>query len=146
MRRLAVLAAVLAAASLSACGGEGEGGEGPTMKPGSNCNECHSFGAAGTVFGAGNAASADGVQGVTVTLSGGGQTVTRTTNSAGNFYTSTALPATVDVTLQLGGVTVSKPGHHSGGCGACHSSAGAAGIRIHLGPNRTTTAACSACH
>jgi len=143
MRRHPALAAALAAIlSLAACGGEGEGAEGPTMKPGTNCNDCHSFSAAGTVFGAGNAASSAGVAGVTVTLAG----VTLTTNSAGNFYTSRSLPAAPDVTLTLGGVTISKPGHHSGACAACHTSGGAAGIRVHIGPNRSTSAACSACH
>jgi hypothetical protein len=145
--RQPLFAAVLASAlTLAACG-ESEN-EGPTMSPGSDCLSCHTggdaprFTAAGTVYPAGDAAS--GIAGVTVTLtgSGGGQTVTLTTNSAGNFYTSAALTAPIDVVLDGNGGTVTMVNHNPGDCGSCHAPPagnGGAPMRVHVGT-------CADCH
>ena len=142
-RLAAALAVTLA---LAACGGEEEGSA--TMRPGANCLSCHAFGAAGTVYGRGDAAAGDGIAGVTVTLvgSGPGQTVTRTTNAAGNFYTTATLTPPLVVTLVAGGNTITvdhsgvagadAPG--AGGCASCHHPGGVK-PRVHVG-------ACADCH
>lgn len=145
------LAAVVAAAALTlaACG-EGEEDEGPNMLPGSDCISCHTggdagrFTAAGTAYPGGDAAS--GIAGVTVTLtgSGGGQTVTLTTNAVGNFYTNAALTPPIDVSLSGNGGTVSLADHTGtgGSCGACHAPPagdGGAPMRVHVG-------SCGDCH
>lgn len=147
--------AAVAALSLAACG-EGEKDEGATMLPGSDCLSCHAgggeaprFTAAGTVYGAGNAAAGAGLAGVTVTLTGASGSATVTTNSAGNFFTSATLGSSIDVELSASGVTVTRTNHLAGStasCGECHASGLQAGIRVHLGPNPGTTAACAACH
>jgi len=154
MRRTITLVAIAALTlSLAACG-EGES-EHALMEPGSNCRACHTGGEpgaftfAGTVYGAGDTAAGAGLAGVTVTLTGTAGTDTLVTNAAGNFYTGRNLGSSVDVTLSLGGVNVSRVGHIAGttaGCGSCHVAGGSANIRVHLGPNRGTSAACSACH
>ncbi|NOY28024.1 MAG: hypothetical protein GXP62_19340, partial [Oligoflexia bacterium] len=84
-----------------ACTAGSCGGEGGTMLPGANCQPCHSgggggedeggsFSIAGTVFtdigGSGKSSGAS----VFVT-DANGQSVTLSTNSAGNFYTSANL-------------------------------------------------------
>jgi hypothetical protein len=138
-----VRAVVLALLTLGACGGEGEG---PTMKPGSNCMACHvggeagRFTAAGTVF-TGGGDSAAGLAGAVVTLvPSTGATVTLTTNSVGNFYTSATLAPPLAITVSFGGHTnAMAAAAPSGACGACHAPAGAAVARVHVGN-------CGACH
>ena len=146
MRRL-LAAAMLAALTLAACGSDDDD-DGPTMLPGTNCLSCHTgsgeapgFTAAGTVYGAGNAAADAGVQGATVTLtgSGNGQVARLTTNSAGNFYTSQALTAPISVSVTLGGQTATMSGA-TGACGSCHApGTGVRPTRVHVGT-------CAGCH
>lgn len=136
-RHLAAVAIAATALTLAACG-EGEEDEGALMSPGSDCISCHGeFTAAGTVYAAGEAASGAGIAGVTVTLtgSGGGQVVTRTTNAAGNFFTSAALTAPISVTLSGNGGTVTVTDHNGGACGDCHAPGNGAGAppRVHVG-------------
>ncbi|MBK9517641.1 MAG: hypothetical protein IPO09_09865 [Anaeromyxobacter sp.] len=139
-------AALAATLLLSACG-ESEGDEGATMLPGSDCLSCHTggepgrFTAAGTVFTGGT--DSTGAAGVTVTLtgSGGGQSVTLTTNAVGNFYTSVALTPPIGVAVAGNGGSVGRPSHNGGACGSCHAQGNQAGAprRVHVG-------ACGACH
>jgi hypothetical protein len=139
-----VLATALATLLLAACG-EGEEG-GATMRPGSSClaSGCHAggehaFTAAGTIYGAGDAAEGAGLAGVTVTLSGSGRTAVLTTNAAGNFFTTQALGSSISVTVSGNGGTVSRPSHHGGACGGCHQPGNAQGApaRVHV---------CASCH
>jgi hypothetical protein len=146
VRRL-LAATALAALTLAACGSDDDDG-GPTMLPGSNCLSCHSgsgeapaFTAAGTVYGAGNAAADAGLQGAAVTLtgSGNGQVVTLTTNSAGNFFTSQPLTAPISVLVARGGQTATMS-RATGACGSCH----APGTGVH--PTRVHVGTCAVCH
>jgi hypothetical protein len=143
----ATLAALaLTALAVAACDGGDD--EGPNMRPGSNCLSCHSgggeapaFTAAGTVYGAGNAAADTGVTGAVVTLtgSGSGQVVTLTTNAAGNFFTGRALTPPIAVSIALGGQTAAMSGP-SGACASCHEpGTGVRPARIHVGT-------CTGCH
>ena len=118
-----LLAACGESTETTACGDPG----GATMCPGSNCLGCHGFKAAGTVF------APDGTTAVAnaaVTLvDKNGVTVTRTTNSAGNFYTSSALTFPLQqVTVSKGADTAQMTGVGAGSCNGCHDST----FRIHL--------------
>jgi len=131
MRRTLLLLPIAASLLLTACGEEklscGDSG-GSTMCPGDDCLSCHAFKAAGTVFAA--ASSSTAVGSATVTLvDKDGVTVTRTTNSAGNFYTSSALAYPLQrVTIDKGADLVEMLDVPSGHCNDCHAS----GDRIHL--------------
>lgn len=108
---------------------------GPLMKPGDNCVRCHraertqypsapDWTAAGTVYPGPDSPVADGMPGVTVVLSDadGGVIETLTTNSVGNFYTDTPLPADFRVALEYLGERIAMPcAPPSGGCAACHT-------------------------
>lgn len=132
--------------TLSACGGEAEGEGGANMQPGSNCLSCHTggdagrFTAAGTVF-AGGGNNAAGLAGAVVTIvPRTGATVTLTTNSVGNFYTSATLDLPLAISVSSGGHTSIMSGTaSSGACGSCHKPAGTAAARVHVGN-------CVACH
>lgn len=124
-RPAALLLALCAAAGLAACEGGNEE-EGGTMKPGANCLDCHSggehrFTLAGTVYA--DTGGSAGLSGATVAVSdaGGNPLFTLTTNAVGNFYTSQAIPASIQVTVSHGGLSSSMPGGVSeGGCNRCH--------------------------
>ena len=78
---------------------------------------------AGTVFSA--ADSTTPVSGVTVTITDGdGTVVTRTTNSAGNFYSESSALAP-PYTVSVGGQAMA--GDATGACNTCHD----AGMRIY---------------
>ena len=97
---------------------------GPTMRPGENCNGCHgNFSAAGTVFPSDQAGAGEGINGVTVSLVDSNQkTVTLTSNSAGNFYASQAVAWPADITLTLGTRTAVMPKAPNGACATCHTT------------------------
>ncbi|RME24658.1 MAG: hypothetical protein D6806_09240 [Deltaproteobacteria bacterium] len=136
-----VLSAGLAllACSFLACGGEEEEEEGgPLMAPGEACLNCHSSGgeasehvwtAAGTVFTDANGTT--GAEGVEVQITdNGGNTVTLTTNSAGNFYTDQALTPPLNIQLSANGNTKSMNDAPNGNCNNCHNPAGQAGEHL----------------
>jgi len=105
-------------AETTACGDPG----GSTMCPGSDCLSCHGFRAAGTVFAADGVTTVDGAS-VALTDKNGA-TVNRTTNSAGNFYTSSALAFPLQrVTITKGGATAQMLDVGAGGCNGCHDAA-----------------------
>jgi hypothetical protein len=129
----------LAAALLAACGAADSASSNgspvscndpnnSSMCPGDDCLACHGFRAGGTVFA--GAASSTAVGSATVTLvDKNGVTVTRTSNSAGNFYTSSALTFPLQrVTLTKGADTVEMLDVSDGHCNGCHEP----GARIHL--------------
>lgn len=112
--------------------------EGPLMKPGGACIDCHTsegegpiFKLAGTVMGATNDdTSCNGVSGVTVEITGAdGQLVTLTTNSAGNFFLESgaiALPYTAKVKAGGKELVMGTP-QSVGDCNTCHTAGGANG-------------------
>lgn len=109
--------------------------EGPLMKPGGACIECHTaegegprFKLAGTVMAATNDdTSCNGVSGVTVEITGAdGQVITLTTNSAGNFFLESgtiAVPYTAKV--KAGGKENAMGTAQSEvDCNTCHTASG----------------------
>ena len=124
MRTFAYLVLVM----FAACGKD----EGPTMRPGEDCTSCHGFKVAGTVFPSASADATEGVANIAVTLvDSAQQTITLTSNSAGNFYTEQKLawPATVSLTQGAATVTMAMP-LTGGACNSCHKPGGIG--RIHL--------------
>ena len=133
MRRAAALAAALAAACIP--------DEGPLMRPGENCLECHGgamlpdepptvadregakrWTIAGTVFPSVSAAPGDGVRGAKVHVrDASGRTFTLETNQAGNFYTAESVAFPLRVAVEHRGVTHEMPlDVPYGGCNGCH--------------------------
>lgn len=109
---------------------------GPTMKPGEDCLGCHkpggenTFNAAGTVFPSAQAAANLGVEGALVQIvDGSGNTVSLTSNSAGNFYTDKAITWPADITITQGSNTVQMTAAPSGACNGCHTLTSG---RIHI--------------
>lgn len=121
--------------ALAACGGTDGKGEGsPTMRPGEDCLGCHDgqtatrFTAAGTVYS--NASGTAAVSGATVVIAyGSGQSITTTTNSAGNFYFTQAFTYPATVTVTGVGLNMSMPSAGYAGCNYCHTG-GSTG-RVH---------------
>lgn len=122
-------------------GGDAEGDEGPLMKPGENCLECHggtllagepptiaepkeapTWTVAGTVFASEDAQPIGGVEGARVHVTDSdGQTLTMVTNRAGNFYTQTPLRFPLRAAVEyLGNVHEMEPDVPYGGCNGCH--------------------------
>jgi hypothetical protein len=143
--RLALAATLAAAALLTACSGEEEGG--PDMQPGSNCMGCHgggdapAFTAAGTVFTGGG--STVGLGGATVTITpSGGAPVVLTTRASGNFYTNKPLTPPLAISVSDGTNTNAMSSTaSSGACGACHAPGPTSPLaaRVHVGT-------CASCH
>lgn len=115
MRPLAVLF-VLAATS---CGIPSHG---PAMRPGEDCNGCHSFSAAGTLFTNPGDDTSSGLEAGRVHLTdANGRSLTLKTNEVGNFYTNEdlAFPVTV-VVERRGALAVMLSPAPTGGCNRCH--------------------------
>lgn len=128
-----------AAHELCAPGVAGCGGEGSSMLPGADCLACHKAGggeapkwtAGGTIF-----TDADGTapssNAKIVITDAKGNTITMTSNGAGNFYTTKAISFPINVDVTKGGQTVSMgTAVDSGGCNACHSCTGEAGGKLY---------------
>lgn len=149
MRLLAtVLVCAVATGVVAACSGvespavcstnsEWSGDEGPTMAPGGDCISCHAqegegpqFQIAGTVMqGVDDSENCNGIEGVTVQITGSdGKVLTLTTNSAGNFYSasSVAVPFTAKV-MKGGKERAMAAAQTSGNCASCHTDTGASG-------------------
>jgi hypothetical protein len=121
----------------SACGAPTANDEqqeiyGPTMRPGWNCLSCHREGntqnaptwtAAGTVFPAANSPLDEGLEGVSVVLTGAnGAEVRLVTNTVGNFYTGQPLASPFTARLEYGGRRKEMPfSPPAGSCNACHA-------------------------
>jgi hypothetical protein len=125
------------AAALAACVPD----EGPLMRAGEDCLECHGgsglpgeaatvadregarrWTVAGTVYGSGTAGSGDGVRGAKVHVrDAGGRSFTLETNRAGNFYTAEPVRFPLKVTITHGGRFVEMADEVTyGGCNGCH--------------------------
>lgn len=115
--------------------------EGPLMRPGQNCLECHGgtplpgepptvlapreaprWTIAGTVFPSPGASAVEGVAGALIhVVDANGQTLTLETNQAGNFYTAVALQFPLRVRLEYAGLSFEmEPDVPYGGCNGCH--------------------------
>lgn len=129
-----VLAALLA---LAACAPE----DGPSMKPGSDCGECHGGGGgadgedgppwtvSGTVY-ASASGTGDGVRGAGIHVAdANGKVVTLHSQAVGNFYLADGLAFPLTVSVERSGVTRTmqakvQPGQ--GSCNHCHHVGGTA--------------------
>ncbi len=129
---------------LTSCGvtpGQKDGpndANGPEMRPGENCNSCHHFSAAGTVFSAVDADSSEGASGASITLrDAGGKTVAYSSNGAGNFYSEKSLTFPLTASITLNGVTKSMTQPITdGACSSCHAATGKNGApgRLNASP------------
>jgi len=134
--RLPALTVLLAAAVLLLAGCEGEEEGSATMRPGQACLDCHDggraprFTLAGTVYS--DTSGSTGVSGAVVTITdGSGAEVTATTNSAGNFHTSSPITFPADVSITLGSDTVTMPAPATtGNCNSCHGGDGGSAIHV----------------
>lgn len=150
MRHSTRFAALVASLAVVACGNEGEEygfATGPLMLPGEDCTRCHKAGSeyegapiwtvAGTVYPTADSLAGEGVAGVSVRLldASGALLHTLRSNSAGNFYTSRALPDGYRIELEYLDERLAMPcPPPSGGCAKCHSDPpiGFAPGRIHI--------------
>lgn len=117
--------------------------ESPLMHPGGACIDCHSqsfeappFTVAGTVYPTGHEpADCNGAAtGQVVITDKNGRTITLTPNSAGNFYSNTALVFPITAKVVAGGrERVMATPQTSGDCNACHSQNG-----TMMAPGRVT--------
>ena len=113
-----------------------------SMEPGQTCISCHAgtggeaptFVIAGTLYPTGhepdNCNGVNGNTGARVVISGNnGTSITLTPNSAGNFYSSTALPPPykAKVVSSSGIERVMSSTASSGDCNSCHTQSGANG-------------------
>jgi hypothetical protein len=95
------------------------GATGPLMAPGQDCLACHDGAQAVRWTAAGTWGSTAGR--VITLVDAAGRTVSLTTNSVGNFYTSQAL--TFPLTARAGGEQMPAPVTY-GGCNRCHGGGG----------------------
>jgi hypothetical protein len=119
----------LLAAALCACIPD----NGPLMRPGQDCNFCHSaaggatpWTAAGTVFATPDAG--DGFEGAEVHLNGAdGLSLALRSNQAGNFYTRENLSYPVTPCIQANGSIICQQSAltaaQGASCNACHGEA-----------------------
>jgi len=115
---------VLHLAAAAAVLGCGIPSEGPAMRPGHDCLECHSFTAAGTLYRQVGDAAGDGVKGGRVRLvDGNGRELTLKTNETGNFYTreKLAFPLQAIVVEGEGLASVMLAPAPDGACNRCHT-------------------------
>ncbi len=130
-----ILCVTLLALALWGCGADDNSA---TMRPGEDCLSCHNSGnnaftLAGTVFTDGTASSS-GLSGVTLTVTDSkGATVTLTSNSVGNFFTSQSLTFPVNIALTSGSSSASMSAASRGGCNSCHGTgSGDSAGRVHV--------------
>lgn len=130
-------ALALAAAAVAAC----IPAEGPLMRPGEDCLECHGGGTvpdesptvadregakrwtvAGTVFASPDAPVDAGVRGAKVHVrDANGFAFTLETNRAGNFYTAEPVAFPLRVTVEHGALSLEMEDDVTyGGCNGCH--------------------------
>lgn len=134
------LARVLSAAALAAATGCTPE-NGPSMRPGSDCLECHGnpgaeedgppWTVAGTVY-ATPGGTGEGVRGATVTVTDAtGRTVTLRSQAVGNFYLADKLTFPLRASVERNGVRHDMPDRFDyGGCNGCHRPGGEAGGSI----------------
>ncbi len=144
MRAIPVLAL---ASSLCGCVPD----DGPAMRPGEDCMQCHSTSAslggtlpggerghhaspawsvAGTVFASGT--SSAGYEGAEIQVTdANGWSFSLRSNEAGNFYSAESPTFPLHVCLNANGTTrCQQSALTSGACNSCHSAAGAVGAQL----------------
>ncbi len=119
------------------CGPNSCSGEGGSMLPGANCLGCHTggeqgkFTAAGTVFTDSNGSGKSSGAIVTIT-DASGRSITLTTNSVGNFYTTQSLTFPITAEVEQGGFTSAMSSEvTTGACNTCHQCGGTAGGKLY---------------
>jgi hypothetical protein len=144
MRLAALVLAVLVATGCAPS-------DGPTMRPGENCLQCHggvpsggqhgssakAWSFAGTVYQAVDAPAGGGVEGATVDVTdAGGQSISVRSNLVGNFYSAESMTPPLQACVEFNGVSrcMIEPAPH-GACNYCHALAplGGAPGRIVVG-------------
>lgn len=107
----------------------------PTMHPGQDCRECHSFAVAGTVYseaGLHDPSNCAGLEGVSILIEdAAGKMFSLESNEAGNFYLKRSqgpLKFPLTVTAESSDATreMIMPAPN-GSCSSCHSESGADG-------------------
>jgi hypothetical protein len=106
------------------------GASGPNMEPGASCNSCHNhaFTIFGTVYPTAHEPNlCNGANGIKVVITGAdGKTQTLTTNTAGNFYSQTAVAKPFSAQVTSGnGTRMMMATQQSGDCNSCHTQNGA---------------------
>jgi hypothetical protein len=131
MRLFAILALVVTV-------GCGIPSEGPAMRPGDNCLDCHGFTAAGTIFTNATDDASRGVIGGRVHLTdANGRTLTLKTNETGNFYTREKLTFPLVILVEKDGLlAVMRTPAPDGGCNRCHTLPPPATELPELAPGR----------
>ena len=129
------------------------GAGGPLMLPGRDCNECHAFAIAGTVYSSAGTGTEPGVEAVRISLTdANGKAFELISNEAGNFISSSnpsseaealteanndelKFPVTASVTLKGVTKTMLAP-VTNGSCSSCHANppAGGAPGRLFVVP------------
>lgn len=92
MKKLISILIVTLAVSATGCGELFEEEGDATHNPGQNCNECHGFSYAGTIYSDPDGTSAVKDALITILQTDGRELVLKS-NSAGNFYTSAGMPS-----------------------------------------------------
>ena len=118
---------VILAAACGSLGGEADEHEedgGPLMRPGENCQSCHSFAVAGTLYGGPTAAASEGLASGTITVTdAAGEVHSFTSNGVGNFYGSKPVKFPLTASVTVAGVTKSMTTKvYSGACSSCHAA------------------------
>ncbi|MFM2069170.1 MAG: hypothetical protein RLZZ584_4079 [Pseudomonadota bacterium] len=136
---------LFASLGLTGCGGgsDDDDGNGALMSPGEDCVACHRpggsaaehpFSIGGTVYASAQAPANAGIAGVTVVVTDArGQTVSMTTNAAGNFYSTAALslPLQAAHVLRNGVRKDMATSSFTGACASCHTPTASGRIFIN---------------
>jgi hypothetical protein len=131
------LVVTLTLIAFAGCGPEEETG-GPLMQPGVDCMSCHAhtegssaWSVAGTVYAKNSTTTPSNGASIEIT-DANGLHVSLTSNTAGNFYSRTALAFPLaSVSVKNNGTAVAMVASVSNGsCNSCHSQDGAAHARL----------------
>ena len=119
------------AVSTTGCGLFEEEGS-ATHKPGENCNECHGFTYAGTLYS--DPAGTSAVSNATITISQPDGDLVMMSNSAGNFFTSAGNPSSGFIVSVTDGTNTLDKNNlvTNGGCSqsGCHTASGTGRVYI----------------
>ena len=108
-------------------------GEGSIMLPGATCQNCHgnNFSIAGTVFSDSDGGSKSSGATIFITDSTG-KSVTLTSNSVGNFYSTSSMRPPLTAEIDQNGWTMAMSSQATtGACNSCHKCGGAAGGKLY---------------
>ena len=133
MKNIFSILIVVLAISTAGCGELFEEEGSATHNPGQNCNECHGFSYAGTIYSDPDGTSAVKDAVLTITQTDGRELVMKS-NSAGNFYTSSGSPTTGYLVSVTDGTNTKEKRDEvtSGACNksGCHVTSGQGKIYV----------------